>query len=171
MIAFINASPLMYLGKLGLLEHLPKLYETISTCNEVKNEVMKDHSAPEYAALDLAFASWLSVKEPVDSIFKSKLLELNIHEGEACVIALAREAKPQNILIIDDLYARDISRALGIKVIGTLGIMLNLLKNRLITSENAKSNLKYLVDKTTFRISTKLYSHILDKFDEYQKLY
>ncbi len=159
----------MYLGKLGLLAHLPKLYEKIITCNDVKNELMEDHSAPEHAALDIAFSSWLSIEEPVDSVFKCKLLELNIHVGEAGVIALARESKFQNVLIIDDLNARDISKALGIKVIGTLGIILEFLKNRLISSENAKNNLKYLVEKTTFRISTKLYSHVLDKFEEYYK--
>jgi uncharacterized protein len=72
-------------------------------------------------------------------------------------------------LIIDDLNARDISRALGIKVTGTLGTMLEFLKNGLITSEEAKNNLKYLVEKTTFRISTKLYSLLLEKFEEYHK--
>ena len=167
MIAFINASPLVYLGKLGLLLHLPETYEPIVTCSDVKRELMEDHSAPEHAALDIAFSSWLSIKDPEDSVFTSKILALNIHTGEAGVIALARESKYENVLIIDDLNARAISRALGIKVTGTLGIMLEFLKNGLITSEHAKLDLKYLVEKTTFRISTKLYSRVIEKFEEY----
>jgi predicted nucleic acid-binding protein len=159
----------MYLGKLGLLLHLPKRYEPIITCTAVKKELMEDQSAPEHAALDIAFSSWLSIKDPEDSVFTSKLLGLNIHAGEAGVIALARESKYQNVLIIDDLNARDISRTLGIKVTGTLGIMLEFLKNGLITSEDAIRDLKYLVEKTTFRLSTKLYSRVLEKFEDYRK--
>lgn len=138
MIAFINASPLMYLGKLGLLELLPRLYEKIITCNEVREELMADRSAPENAALDIAFESWLSVEAPVDLDLKAKLLELNIHAGEAGVIALARESKVQDVLVIDDLHARDVATALGIRAIGTLGVMLAMLHRGMITPEAAR---------------------------------
>jgi len=167
-IAFINASPLMYLGKLGLFVHLPKLYEPIITCSRVKEELLEDLSAPEHAAIDIAFSSWLSIKEPEDVAFINKLLELNIHPGETGVLALARESQDDNVLIIDDLAAREISRALGLKVIGTLGILLELVKNGIVSSEEAKGSLKYLVEKTTFRISTKLYSLVLEKFEEHK---
>nr|MDO8119598.1 DUF3368 domain-containing protein [Candidatus Sigynarchaeota archaeon] len=170
MIAFINASPLIYLGKLGLLEHLPKLYNTIITNSVVKNELLADSSAPEHTALQIAFSSWLTLKDPEDAVLLGRLEQLNIHAGEAGVIALAQESKSQNILIIDDLNARDISRTLGIRVMGTLGMLLEFLKEELITSEEAKQKLKLLVDTTTFRISTKLYSNVLEKLEAYKNM-
>ncbi len=46
MIAVINASPLIYLSKLGIIEVLPKLFTRIITTRTVKQEVLQEKTAP-----------------------------------------------------------------------------------------------------------------------------
>jgi predicted nucleic acid-binding protein len=56
MIAIINASPLIYLGKIGALSLLPKLFSSCFTTNIVKYEVLNQKDAPEYIVLIESFS-------------------------------------------------------------------------------------------------------------------
>ena len=58
MIAVINASPLIYLSKLGMIEVLPQLFTRIITTTTVKQEVLQEKTAPEHAILSEAFDKW-----------------------------------------------------------------------------------------------------------------
>ncbi|MFX0100463.1 MAG: hypothetical protein ACFFCS_12895 [Candidatus Hodarchaeota archaeon] len=166
MIGFINASPLIYLGKIGLLKYLPQLFSRVITAQEVKNEVLSDNSAPENPVLELAFSKWMEVEEPKDKDLLEKLNGLNIHAGEASIVVLAKEysetdARDEGILIIDDLAARNIAKTFGLEVTGTIGIMLLITEKNLIEPKDCIENLRYLVEETTFRISTRIYSLLM----------
>jgi predicted nucleic acid-binding protein len=89
MIAVINASPLIYLSKLGIIEILPQLFTRIVTTRTVKQEVLQEKTAPELAILSEVFNSWLEVESADEKIVK-KITELQIHRGEAEVIAIGR---------------------------------------------------------------------------------
>nr|MDO8118037.1 DUF3368 domain-containing protein [Candidatus Sigynarchaeota archaeon] len=167
--AIINSSPLMYLGKLGLLQHLPALFTSIMTCPKVKAEIMGDTTAPEHATLDIAFSTWLLVEAPKDRSLVEKLMGLNIHAGEAGIIALAMEYGDDEVVIIDDLAARDIAGTFGLTVTGTVGILLLLAKRNILDQDEAKGKVMDLVNKTTFRMSTTLYSRVLEKIDAERK--
>ena len=111
MIGIINASPLIYLGKIGALKLLPKLFSQIYTTIIVKEEVIAKKNTPEYHVLAEAFIDWLKIKEPLDQNLKSKLSSMQIHPGEASIIALGLELKEKakkNVVIIDDLTTREI---------------------------------------------------------------
>lgn len=171
MIAIINASPLIYLGKIGALSLLPKLFSRCFTTILVKNEVLSQKKAIEYILLQESFSDWLTIKEPINQTFIKKLEELQIHPGEASIIALAKElhdSGEKNILIIDDLTAREIARTLELKVTGTLGVILKALLLNLIGKVESKSFLNTLIENTSFRISAVLYSKILKEIDDYK---
>jgi len=94
---------------------------------------------------------------------------MQIHRGEATIIAIAREFKiirKDPIAIIDDLVAREIARTLNIPVIGTVGILLRATKKALLTPNQFKNKLQMLVEETEFRMSVKLYSELLEKLKE-----
>ena len=169
MIGIINASPLIYLGKIGALTLLPKLFTECYTTLIVKKEVLRDNNAPEFSVLKESFSNWISLKEPTNQHLVNRLKELNIHTGEASVIALAKELQDNSdeiIMIIDDLAAREIARTLDLKVTGTIGVLIKSLNLKFITVEKCKDFLHILVENTTFRISSALFSKILKEIEK-----
>ena len=171
MIAIINASPLIYLGKIGALTLLPTLFSRCYTTIWVKKEILSQKSNPEYILLKESFSDWLIIREPSDQKLMIRLKDLQIHSGEASIIALGKELQDKDeeiILIIDDLTAREIARTLEIKITGTLGIILKALHLELITKKKCKTFFQTLIENTTFRISTTIYSKVLKKIDDFQ---
>jgi hypothetical protein len=78
-------------------------------------------------------------------------------KGESEVIALSLEEK--SVAVLDDYVARKTARELGLKVKGTLGILIDAKK------EGKIKELKPLLDeliKKDFRISKKLYEKALE---------
>lgn len=169
LIGVINASPLIYLGKLGSLGLLPKLFNEIWTSPEVKREVLNSKSTPEILILKVAFTSWLQTYQIQNNSFLKKLLDLQIHRGEATIITIAKELqelKKESIAIIDDLAAREIARTLNIPIIGTIGVLLRGVKKNFLTPKEFKQQLEKLVEETDFRMSIKLYTQLIKRFEE-----
>ncbi len=169
MIAIFNASPLIYLGKVGALKLLPKLFSKCITTDLVKDEVLKQKNEPEFTVLEESFSTWLNITNPTNQNLTRKLEQLQLHPGEASVIALAKEFQENgelNIVIVDDLTAREIARTLDLTVTGTLGIILKSLHLKLITKTESKNFLRILIEETSFRISTALYSKVLKEIDD-----
>ena len=169
MLGIINASPLIYLGKIGALSLLPKLFTECYTTKNVKKEVLSEDNVPEFSVLKESFSSWLSLKEPTNQQLVDRLKELNIHTGEASLIALGKELQDNSddsVVIIDDLEAREIARTLDLKVTGTVGILIRSLILKFITVKKCKNFLHMLVENTTFRISSALFSKILKEIEK-----
>ncbi|MGV9203860.1 MAG: hypothetical protein ACOC44_07530, partial [Promethearchaeia archaeon] len=151
-IALINASPLIYLGKIGALQFLPKLFSRCITTVTVKNEVLAEKTATEYVVLQKSFSEWLEIKNPPNKNLIKKLEQLQIHHGEASVIALGKDLqkkKQNNIVLIDDLTAREIARTLDLEVTSTVGVILKALRSGLINKTTSVRFLNILVEKTT----------------------
>lgn len=75
--------------------------------------------------------SWLKVVIPKDQGMITAL-KLSVDDGEAEAITLAYEL--QSILIVDDLQARKIAERLGLKITGTIGILITAKKKGIIDS-------------------------------------
>jgi predicted nucleic acid-binding protein len=75
--------------------------------------------------------SWLKVVVPKDQGMVA-VLSLSVDDGEAQAIALAYEY--QYRLIVDDLKARKVAQGLGLKITGTIGILIFAQKRGIITS-------------------------------------
>jgi len=169
MIGIINASPLIYLGKIGALYLVPKLFTKCYTTSLVRNEVLGEENTPEFSILDASFSDWLSLMEPTNKQLIKRLEQFGIHNGEATVIALAKELqdkKGESVVIIDDLAARGIARTLDLKVTGTLGILLRALKLDYIDLGKSRDYIHDLLENTAFRISSSLYSRILKEIEK-----
>lgn len=169
MIGIINASPLIFLSKIGALSLLPKLFTECYTTLIIKKEVLSNNNVAEFSVLKDSFSSWLLLKEPKNRQFVDRLEELHIHAGEASVLALAKELQDntgESVIIIDDLAAREIARTLGLKVTGTIGVLIKATRLKFISVEKCKNFLHNLVENTTFRISSALYSKILKEIEK-----
>jgi hypothetical protein len=166
MLKIVNATPLIYLAKLGKLTWINILYPSIITTSYVRDEVL-NKDAPEYHALLDAFNRWIKIEE----IQKVELLDQlqashNIEVGEASIILLAIEKAEETMLFIDDKIARTVAKSFGFQVTGTLGIILDAIFNSLITRSEALQLIDQLALHTPFRMSLELYKLITEKIKE-----
>jgi uncharacterized protein len=168
MIAIVNSSPLIYLGKLGLLRLLEEFFDKVVTVPSVREEVL-EVTAPEYPLLTEAFSTWLRVMDEARTPLSKKLSKMGLHQGEIDVLNLAHKMNSSNedtIIVIDDLAARDVARALGLRLTGTIGIILRATKTGVLTKTDARSKVDYLVNEIPFRLSTSMYSKIVAELDK-----
>ena len=155
MVIVSDTSPLIMLSKIKALDLLKKLYGDILMPEEVYNEIV---SGEPYMDEIIYFKSF---KFKVVKV--KKTLEFGLGKGEESAINLALEKKA--ILIADDYVARQIAKNLGLKVIGTLSLLLIFLKKRLINYEKFKNLLNELIENN-FRISIELYNEVLNEAEK-----
>lgn len=116
----VNSTPLIALGKAGKLNVLKEMYGEIIIPEAVFGEVTaKDDIARR---LLLNNESWIKVQTISDSLEK-KMYRSRLHEGEVEVMILARE-KNADLVIIDDYAARKTAEYLGLKLTGTVGVLI-----------------------------------------------
>jgi len=147
----VDTSVLIALEKIDLLDILCKIYSEIILPQAVINE---------FGTPSLQCYTIREIKSPLVKLLVS---ELNVGSGEAEVIALASETGIKTI--IDDMKARQIAEKLGVKVTGTIGVLLKAENSGLIN--NAYDKARELRDKG-FYVSDELLDKLfkLRKFKE-----
>jgi predicted nucleic acid-binding protein len=86
-----------------------------------------------------------------------------IHSGEASIISLAQELEATAIL--DDRRARQMARVLGVRLSGTPGIMIELVRRGTLSKGEARGALEKMVDEGWY-CSAKVFSSILKALEE-----
>lgn len=99
---------------------------------------------------------------PVKDAQKQKMLEFHIDAGEASAITLSLEILA-SLIIIDDFKARQIAEKLGLKITGTLGMIVKAKNQSLIGSIRP---IIAKLRKTDFRISQDLIDQALKLANE-----
>ena len=90
-------------------------------------------------------------------------LKRDLGKGEAEAIALAVELQA-DLLIVDDLLARQVAGILGLNLVGTVGVLLET-RQRAVLPE-IKPCLDDLIDLAGFRVSGQLYARVLREAGE-----
>lgn len=165
-----NTSPLIWLSKIGKITLLKSLYSEVIISEEVYKEAIE-------RGLEEGFSDALVIKECVDQgwIKVSKLNErmiklcekimeraFEIHLGEAQAILLARETDA--LLLIDESSGRTFAETWGLKVKGTLYIIMKAMKEKMLNKDEAKEAILQLIIKG-FRIEPKLLARILKEIE------
>ncbi|MBD2567144.1 DUF3368 domain-containing protein [Anabaena lutea] len=116
----INASPLIFLSRGGLIDLLQLLGDEILVPSAVAVEIQQ-RGAEDPTVLALTQTDWLVVVEtpPTPEIIQS----WDLGKGESSVLTWAY-THPNTEAIVDDLAARRCAAVLGIPVRGTLGLVL-----------------------------------------------
>lgn len=146
--AIIDTSVLIALERINILDVLCSIYSHI---------ILPEAVVSEFGTPSLDCYSSEKVKSPMVRLL---VLDLNLGRGEAESIALASESGSR--LVLDDLKARKVAENLGLKVTGTIGILLKAESLALIDSAYDKA--KELRDKG-FYISDQL----LDDLSRYRE--
>ena len=116
-----NTSPLQYLHQLGLLHVLPALAGRVIVPPAVLQELAAGRAQginlPELIGLD-----WVTVRHPSSQAALPLVTDLG--PGETEVLAPALESSDA-VVILDDALARQVAVTFGIRLRGTLGILLD----------------------------------------------
>jgi predicted nucleic acid-binding protein len=140
----IDASSLIALYKLNLIEILKDLFTSINAPEAVFTEVGQD------------LPQWIKIL-PVDNVDLITKFRENLGEGESEVIVMGIE-KENYVLVLDDLRARNTAKKLGLKMTGLLGILIKAKKRGKILKIKP---LLEILDEENFRISNKLKNETL----------
>jgi predicted nucleic acid-binding protein len=116
----VNASPLIYLTHVGLLDVLDEPGVPVVVPDRVLAEIGA-HGATDPAVIAVRAAAWIQVV-PTPTI-PDEVSDWGLDPGESAVLALALE-QPGSQAILDDLDARRCAISLGLSTQGTLGLML-----------------------------------------------
>ena len=132
MIVFSNTTPLIALASVDALHLLPAIFQRVHVAASVAAEC---RVGGPIIVPELSTFSWLEiVSAPLPSAPRSPLWELDA--GERDTIELACELKA-NLVIIDEKLGRNHAEFLGLKITGTLGVLLKAKQLGLITSFTA----------------------------------
>ena len=120
MIVVSNSSPLISFDQLGKAELLVKLFNKVLIPPAVRQETYEVLPLPRWV-------EERSLSQPLSAL----TLRWRLGNGEREAIALALELQA-DFLLMDDLAGRRVAISLGLKILGTLGILLQAQKEKLI---------------------------------------
>ena len=119
-VAVFNTSPLIFLDVLDYLPLLPALHQPVIP-PAVSEELLAQPTAPGGRAPRY---SWMTQRSPTMSIRDRVDRELLAGAGERQAIALALTLS--SWVVLDDKKARSYARQCGLRVTGTVGLLLRL---------------------------------------------
>lgn len=152
-----NSSPLINLAAINKLDLLVKVYGEIVIPEAVWKEVVIDGKG-QSGSEAVKRAKWIR-KETVTDFVLVSALTLTLDKGESEAITLAKE-KNAELLIIDERFARDVADNIGLKYIGTLGVLREAKSKKLISG--MKMHMDLLRAKAGFWLSDEVYKEILE---------
>ena len=118
----INASPVILLAKVGLIQHVPALARPLVIPEPVAVEIRQCRAAD-------AAVAWVNgagsefIQPPSPEL--ANLRSAKVGAGERAVIAWA-VANPGFFAVLDDAGARTLASQNGVPLIGTVGVVLKL---------------------------------------------
>ena len=150
--AVANSTPLIALALIDRLSLLPAVFDEVLVSRSVYEEVaVKGGKRP--GAQEVRSADWLQVKEvSTASALPAELIGLDT--GELDTILLAREVNADWVLM-DERLGRRVAQALGLRVMGTLGLLLTAHYAGLLSRQDAEDAAERLAGSAV-RVSSRL---------------
>ncbi|MCK4734935.1 MAG: DUF3368 domain-containing protein [Methanophagales archaeon] len=148
-----NSTPLIALSRINKFSLLKEYFGEVYIPKEVYEEVVT-RGGNLFGAEEVESAEWIKV-EKVKNRIAVESLSIALDKGEAEAIVLAREK--DGMLILDEGDGRRTAESLGLKITGTVGILL-------LASADGKLDFKKAIDELIavgFRLSEKEYKRIL----------
>jgi len=163
-----NATPLIYLTKVGLSKIFEQLKDEKLTSPSVKKEVVdegKRKGVADAIILDKLFLKGVfKIVEPKDkNLLESLLQTRGLHMTDAEVLTIAKEHG--GTAIIDDEVARKTAKIYGISYAGTPYILAKAVSEEIITREKAKQAINEMI-YAGWRCSIETYAKIMETIEK-----
>lgn len=144
--AISNAGPIIHLTRIGKLLILKELFGKIAIPESVKIEIIekgKKLGKPDALLIEKEIKKWIEILK--DPEIKEDISEKSgIHSGELATILIASELNLP--LLMDDAPARSVAEAMGVEVVGSIGILIKATQKKLLTKSQALSSLERLTE-------------------------
>lgn len=152
-----DASPLIFLGKIGQLGLVTALYEgTVWVPSSVRDEVLAPPISPAETRVLRAFLDCCEVVKVARPVRFSSAMSRA--DNDALTLALRKRA---DRLLTDERLMRDMAVIEGLRPVGTLGILLLALRKGLLTAAETRLHVDALIHDHLFRIGIALYETVL----------
>jgi len=156
-----DSSVLISLSAINQLDLLCKRFSEVTIPQAVQEEVVIEGTG-QPGSQEVQSSNWIRVQEVKDRSFV-RLLKAELDEGESEAIVLARELNA-DLVLLDEKDARSKAKQVGLRILGTIGILVWAKKAGHIPS--LRGQLDALREKAKFRISTGLYEQVLKSVSE-----
>ena len=165
-VVLCDAGPLITLGKLNRLEVLTALYGEVRIPRPVYDEVVtsglaKGASDAMTVRLFIQRRKWPVVNVSQDAL-ASYIPSVIIDAGERAVLALAQTLRCP-LVLLDDEVARSEARRLGLPLHGTLGILVQACRKKILTLSQIEILINEIDTRRDIWISGKLCEQVLSE--------
>jgi uncharacterized protein len=152
-----DASPVIALAFLRLEGLLQSLFAEVVIPSAVAKEVRESRGA--FGGIDCSTIPGLRVLDPASAAPLSHRHGM-LDPGERAAISLAVE-HPNSLLIIDERRGREVARELGVRVTGTVGVLLQAKQNQLIAKvrpllDRLRGELEFFLSQELYDQATRL---------------
>ena len=156
-----DASPLIFLAKLDSLSLLPRvLGKEILVPRQVRDEVL----APDVDPAEFRHLEGFLASCEVVAVRPTSSLAAGLSAADRAALALAMRRKA-DVLLCDDRLLRSLADAEGIRPLGTLGVLLQAARTRVVPPARIRRAIEDLVGRYGFRIRIEVYQHVLRELD------
>jgi predicted nucleic acid-binding protein len=157
--AVSDTSVIQYLYQIRLLQFLPELVQAVV----IPPSVFREIDAGRKRGVDLPIVGeypWIRIQEPDVSIYQPRANLVG--RGEADVLRLALQLRG-SIALLDDRQAREEARRLGIRVAGTLRLLIRF--KQLGVVDAVSPAIRELIARG-FRVNDSVVESVLREADE-----
>jgi predicted nucleic acid-binding protein len=148
----LNTSPIIFLGKINCLQLLEQCVSDVIVPKNVVVE-LGDDSLPTFIRVEtLSMIGRAYVKGAIG----------RLHEGELSAIVLAQELSAE-FVVLDDLLARQKAQYLRLNVVGTIGLLLMMIKKGLLTNQQVWEYIGALTQHHGMYLSPKIIKQLSQK--------
>ena len=161
MIIVSDTTPIISLLKIKRLDLLEKSFGEVLIPNAVYEELIADERFMDEAKTirESSYVKNVSVSNP--EAVRILRMATGLDRGESEAIVLTDELKA-DILLMDEAKGRKISGQMGIRIMGTIGLLINAYEDRLITAEEARKCIDEL-QRSGRHIGGRHYRMLLDR--------
>ena len=166
-----SKSPLSVICDAGPLIHLDELNST-SLLNDFHQVIVPDrvwrevqlHRPGIWEKQDVNYRKIVVIISS-DSTFQALVRMFSLDLGEQAALSLMQQY-PQAIFLTDDAAARLAANTLGLRVHGTIGILLRAIRRQQLARSEVLEILQNLTSQSTLHIKASLLQEIMDRLKE-----
>ncbi len=163
MIVISDTTPIISLLKINRLDLLESIFGLVQIPRGVFTELTGNPKFQDEAEV-VNRSDFIQVIEDIDDDYVSLLRRsTGLDLGESEAIYLSDRGKA-DLLLMDEIRGREVAMRMGIKIMGTLGVLGLAYEDKLISKEEIKTAIEILRDAGR-HISERLYKQLLDMIE------
>ena len=164
MVVISDTTPLITLIKIGRLDLLQKLFESIIIPEAVYHELTSNTQFQD-EAVEITKAKYIKVVDVHDTKSVELLRRatgLDLGESEAIIYSDGSKA---DLLLMDEVKGRKVAQQMGLSVMGTIGILMSAYKEKMISKDEIRHYIN-IMKEAGRHIGENLYAKLLELIEK-----